>query len=568
MSDVVSDAMGDVVGDAVGSVDPKAGFVAFVGGGPGDPRLVSLRGAALLSAATLVAHGEELPHALLELVPSSTARLVVGDGRPLSEPRAIAAELASHARNGGRVVRLVAGDPLLFRGLDEEIELVAAAGARFEVVPGVPEGIALGAFAGIATTRGHDPSPSVAFARAIGEDEVHLHDWAKLASSTDLLVVSTDVRSLAELHHLVMSNGRGRKTPALVATNIGTPRQSVTCGALEEIVRLARPLGDGTRVLFAVGDPVSRSDARRWFDRRPLFGKRVLVTRAKEQAGATATRLAEAGAEAIVMPTIRIEPPSDPAPLAQAVAALGRSRAAAFVRPGPSAPAQVDSAQAVPAGSAYAWVAFTSANGVHATLREVARQGGDARYFGGCGIAAIGPGTARALEAYGLRADVVAKEFRGEGLAAELLGAIDASGVPREAVRVLIPRAKQAREVLPDTLREAGCSVDVVPAYETHGALPDAAEGLASALERREIDAIAFTSSSTVEHLVELLERVRPGRVAALLADVVLASIGPITSDTLVRRGLRADVTADVYTVEGLVRALEAHAARGERGGA
>ncbi len=246
----------------------------------------------------------------------------------------------------------------------------------------------------------------------------------------------------------------------------------------------------------------------------------MLVTRAREQAGGTADLLREMGAEPVVVPTIEIVPPADPAPMARAIEGLRRG--------------------------AYDWVAFTSVNGVEAALRAA---GGDAGAFAAVRTAAIGPATARVLEALGVRVDVTAREYRGEGLAEEMLAAITASGGSR---RVLLACAAKARDVLPEKLRAAGCAVDVVTAYETRPASAEVRDRLLTELQAGRIDAVLFTSSSTVDNLCDLLG----DRAAALLAGVRVASIGPITTDTARARGLRIDVSAQQYTIPGLVAAL------------
>jgi uroporphyrinogen III methyltransferase/synthase len=255
-----------------------------------------------------------------------------------------------------------------------------------------------------------------------------------------------------------------------------------------------------------------------------LSGKRVLVTRAREQASATADALRERGAEPVLFPTIEIHPPRDPAPLQAALRKL-------------------------PAG-VFDWVVFTSANGVEMTWSSLTATGGDARAFDRARIAAVGPSTAEALRAHGLQAEVIARELRGEGLADALLEAAARSG---PAPRALLPRAAKARDVLPDTLRAAGWEVDVVVAYENLPPAPEKKAQLLRELDARRIDAVVFTSSTTVENLCDLLGPSAPQR----LAGVRIASIGPLTSETARERGLRVDVTATQSTVRGLVQALE-----------
>jgi uroporphyrinogen III methyltransferase/synthase len=309
----------------------------------------------------------------------------------------------------------------------------------------------------------------------------------------------------------------------VLIADAGAPSQRLVATTAGEAAARAAKLGAGEDALIvAFGAP---DEALRWFERRPLFGKRVLVTRAREQAGSTAALLRDRGAEPLVVPTIEIRAPSDPGPLARALEDLRAGR--------------------------YAWVAFTSANGVERTWEALAAGGGDARAFGAARLGAIGPATARALEKRGLRPDVVAKEFRGEGLAEEMRRALGGA-----RARVLLARAARARDALPEALREAGCEVDVVAAYETHPPPPEAVDELRRELAGGRVDAVMFTSSSTVEHLCDLLG----AHAGALLARPLVACIGPVTAETARARGLRVHVTAPAaeYTVQGLVDALEA----------
>jgi uroporphyrinogen III methyltransferase/synthase len=391
-----------------------------------------------------------------------------------------AATLVELARAGQRVVRMVAGDPLESPAIVARAIAVATAGVAIEVVPGVGAGSAAAAFAG-------------ALGRAVRVPAAELP--AALAREASDAIVTLVLHAGSPLQRVVVA-------PAALAAEFDL---------------------EGADVIVAFGAP---NDALRWAERRPLFGKRILVTRAKEQAGGTAALLRDCGAEPVVVPTIELHPPSDAAPLARALDALR--------------------------AGAYRWVAFTSANGVEHTWEALAAAGGDARAFGPARIGAIGPATARALERRGLRPDVVATEFRGELLAEAMLSAIRSEG--QSAPRVLIARAAKARDVLPDALREAGCEVDVVAAYETRPPSPPAVEDLLRELEGGRLNAVTFTSSSTVENLCDLLG----ARASELLGRVRVASIGPITTATAAARGLRVDVTAGEYTVPGLVEALVA----------
>lgn len=450
------------------------GLVSFVGAGPGDPALRTERAARRIAEADVV--------------------IEAGTNADVEA-------LVAFAREGKRVARIVAGDPLESPAIVAQARAVVAAGVALEIVPGIGAQSAVAAFAGVL-----GPAARVA---------VH------------------------EVSRAVASEPAGAIVTLVVAA--GSPAQRVVTVSATAAEARARELGSGD-VIVAAGVP---DDALRWAERRPLFGKRVLVTRAREQAGSTAALLRDLGAEPVVVPTIEIHPPGDPAPLAAAVAALAaRGKGAAGV--GVSA-----DAHASPYASRYQWVAFTSANGVDFTWAALTAAGGDARAFGGIRLAAIGPATARALERRGLRADVVATEFRGEALAEAMLSSFD-GGAPR----VLVARAARARDVLPDTLRAAGCEVDVVAAYETRSPPPDSIARLARDLADGRIDIVTFTSSSTVENLCDLLGP----RAVELLARPRIASIGPITTATASGRGLRVDLTAREYTVPGLVEALlESH---------
>jgi len=494
------------------------GKVTFVGAGCGDPRLLTVRGAEVLASADFVLFDPDVH-------PDVLARLREGTPRhPVSQamtPERIGSMLAAEAKQGRHAVRLAWADPLLFGCGDVEGAAVARHGVPLEVVPGIGPLIAVGAFAGTPLTRSSDASPSVAIVSVTRGHET-LHDWQKLATATDTLAILCDAGSVAETARSLVFYGRTPNEHVTIVEGVSLPTQRVVEARLGQVPLL--PPWRSPRVVLVVGERTAPEAALRWLEKQPLFGKRVLVTRAREQASGAAALLRERGADPVVIPTIDIQAPSDPSAMIDAVAQL-RGR--------------------------YDWVLFTSANGAMRLWDEVKRQGKDARLFGGTNIAAIGPGTLAALDRIGLGADVVAKEHRGEALAAAVLEAMgDAAGK-----RVLVARAEVARDVVPDTLRAAGCEVDVVAVYKTRSPPRALLEGLSALLEAGDIDAVTFTSSSTVEHLCDALE----ARAATLLAKTCVASIGPITTATAEKRGLRVDVTAEEYTVPGLVAALEKH---------
>jgi uroporphyrinogen III methyltransferase/synthase len=295
------------------------------------------------------------------------------------------------------------------------------------------------------------------------------------------------------------------------------PEQRVVTAPLDRIAAQARAAGLTNPAVIVIGEIASLREKIRWFDARPLFGKRILVPRPKAQAVATARAIRERGAEPIVFPLIEIHGPPDPEALVTAARQV----------------------------SSYDWVVFTSANAVERFFAALAEAGRDLRTFGAARIAVIGTKTAAALEQLGLRPDLVAEEQVGEGIAAEL--------VARAPRRVLIPRARDAREVLPDTLRASGVEVDVVVAYETRAVSAERAEELAALLESRGVEIVLFTSSSTVSSMLGLLG----ARATELLSGVTVASIGPETTRALSEAGIRVDVSAERYSIDGLLDALE-----------
>ncbi len=509
----------------------QPGVVYLVGGGPGDPGLLTLRGAELIATADVVLHDELVHPALLDHARAGADVRWVGKRGGLPPEKqasqvAIDAEIVARAREGKSVVRLKGGDPFLFGRGSEEAETLAAAGVPFEVVPGVTSPVGAAAYAGISLTH-RDLASSVTFVSAAtraGND----FPFDELASVRGTLCVLMAMRRLREVcDRLVCDARRDPATPAVVIQWGTRAEQAVVEGRLDALADLAAARGLASPAVVIVGEVVTLRRTLRWFDTRPLFGKRVLVLRASGQAGSTQELLRRRGADPIALPALAFFPPPDPARVAEAVRALAEHDV----------------------------VAFTSENGVDWLFREMDAQGRDARAFGAARVAAIGPGTAAALAARGVRADIVPADFVGEGLADAILAddalrALVASG---RAPRVLVPRALVAREVLPERLRERGCAVDVVPVYETRAASADRRAELVARLEARAVDAVMLTSSSTAESLCELLG----DRATELLAPVLVASIGPITTKTAERRGVTVGVTAEEHTLAGLVAAME-----------
>lgn len=502
----------------------RPGWVYLVGAGPGDPGLLTLRAAELLAAADLILHDELIDRAVLEHARAGAEIESVGKrGADDSSKRAaqirINELMIDAARRSLAVVRLKGGDPFLFGRGAEEAAALRHAGVPFEVVPGISAPVGATGYAGIPLTH-RDHASGVAFvtARQRGGEPF---DFSEVKGFRGTLCVFMGARHLDRIARaLVDDAGRAPDTPCAVVSWISYPRQSTIIGSLSDIAALAG--GSEAPALLICGDVVRARDELRWFDTQPLFGKRVLVTRPAHQASATARTLRRRGADPVFFPTIAIVPPPDPHAVDRAVRAL----------------------------ASYDLVAFTSDNGVRWFFDAVERAGLDARAFASAKLAAIGSATAAGIVRRGLRPDIVAETFIAESLADAILGVLE------PGARVLLPRARVARELLPETLQSAGLHVDVVPVYETVTASVERAAELRDLLPS--IDVILLTSSSTVSELCRLIGEDAP----SLLRHVTLASIGPITTKTAEDLGLDVSVTAELSTVPGLIDALEAHFGR------
>ncbi len=500
------------------------GFVSLVGAGPGDPDLLTIGGAARLAEAEVVVYDRLANPALLSHARPGAELIYVGkttDRHTMTQDQ-INALLVELGLAGKRVVRLKGGDPFVFGRGGEEAEALIAAGVPFEVVPGVTSSIAAPAYAGIPLTH---RSLASSFAVITGHEDPSKDatsiDWARLANGADTLVFLMGTGRLAEIAEQLIAHGRDAATPAAVIEWGTLPRQRTATGTLATIAGAVRAAGIEPPAVTVVGEVARLRDELRWFDTRPLFGKRVLVTRTRRQASDLSRALAAQGAEPVELPVIEIVPSHDERELGYAIEVLK--------------------------SSGYQWVVFTSANAVELFLGHVRGAGLDARAFARARIAAIGPGTAEALAREGLRADLVPERFVAEGL----LDAF-ASRVMR-GQRVLLPRAEGAREVLVDGLLAMGASVRELTLYRA--AVPErpGAEALRR-LRAGEIDAVTFASSSSVRNLIAML-----GGDPAPLRTAVIAAIGPVTAAAVREAGLEVSVTAGRYTIDGLVEALVAH---------
>jgi len=497
----------------------RPGKVWLVGAGPGDPGLITVRGREAIARADVVLHDALAHPALLEHCKQGVVLRDVGKrpGVRTGSQAAIIAELVELARAGKDVVRLKGGDPLLFaRGAEEALALHDA-GIPFEIVPAVSSPIGGAAYAGIPLTH-RELSSSVTFITGSDREEVAWSPdaWRKLATATDTICVLMGMRHIDAITRAIVEGGRSPSTPAAVVHWGARPEQRVEVGTLGDIAAIARRAGLTNPSVIIVGEVVSLRERLRWYDTRPLFGKRVLVPRPAGQGEETAHALRERGAVPLLVPAIEIVGPADRAPLERVLSRV----------------------------SSYDWVLFTSQNGVAHFFRALREAGRDARAFGNARVGVVGERTAAALSGHGIQADLVADEQLGEGLARALL----ARGVP---ARVLLARARVAHDALPRVLREAGAEVDDVTVYETRPAADAAA--LAAPLLDDRVDVVLLTSGSMARALSSALGAQGLGA----LARVTVASIGPQTTEVARELGVRVDVQAEEHSLEGLLDALE-----------
>lgn len=504
---------------------PPPGHVALVGAGPGDPGLITVKGRRLLRAAQVVVYDHLADPALLREAPPDAERIYVGKtaGQHAMTQDQINALLVARGRAGQRVVRLKGGDPFVFGRGGEEAEALVAAGIPWEVVPGITSAIAVPAYAGIPVThRDHTATFAVITGHEDPTKEESNVDWARLATGAGTLILLMGVGQLDAIAARLIEHGRARATPVAVVRWGTTPRQETITGTLEDIAARVRAAGLKPPAVTIVGEVAALRDRLRWFDTRPLWGRRIVITRAAEQAPDLVERLEAAGASVTVLSAIRIAPPDDYAPLDAALAAL----------------------------DTYDWVLFTSVNGVRAFWERLRASRRDWRALRRARAGAIGPATAEALEARSLHPDFVPAEYVAEAL---LEGIGNVAGQ-----RILLPRTDIARETLAGELRLRGAEVHEVTAYRTLIAPPDP-ETLRRALVEERPDAITFTSSSTVRGFVESVRASDLGDPTALLAGVAIACIGPITAATAREHSLVPALTAEAYTMEGLTTALIAY---------
>lgn len=495
----------------------KPGKVYLVGAGPGDPKLITVRGIELIASADVIVNDRLANSRLLDHARSDAEIIYVGKtpGKHHATQDEIISIIIGRARQGKSVVRLKGGDPFVFGRGGEEAAALAEAGIEFEVVPGITSAIAAAGYAGIPVThRGCATSFCVITGHeAPGKPESDIK-WDRLADGPDTLVFLMGVENLPMIVEQLIQHGRAADTPAAVVQWGTLPRQKTITGTLENIAAKCGEASISAPAVTIVGEVVRLRESISWFEKRPLFGKRVIVTRSARQASAMSSRLEELGAEVLEFPVIKFLPPRDMNPLDEAIGCL----------------------------SSFDWVIFTSANGVEWFMKRLFELGRDVRSMAGPRIAAIGPGTAAAVAKLGIRVDFVPSEFIAESV-------VDEFPEAPNGLQILIPRAHEAREELPAGLRAKGANVNVVAAYET---APDdgCANELRAAIANERVDVVTFTSASTVHSFAALLAGIQ------IPNDVLIACIGPITAEAAREHGMSPAIIANEYSIKGLVDAI------------
>lgn len=499
------------------------GKVYLIGAGPGDYQLLSLKAQRCLMTADVIVYDRLADHRILANASKNAELIYVGkaSSNHIMRQEDISQLLVDLAKQGKTVARLKGGDPFVFGRGGEEALLLKENNLPFEIVPGITSAISVPAYAGIPVThRGIAASFSVITGHEDPTKENSDIHWESLATATDTLVFLMGVANIPKITENLMANGRSGDTPVAIIRWGTKPQQQVWTTTLADAPDMAKREGIKPPSIFLVGEVVKLREQLSWFDNvdtKPMFGTKVLVTRSRAQASRLSMSLEELGADVWEVPAIEIQDPAD-----------------GF--------AEVD--KAIENISEYKWIIFTSVNGVDNFFERLSEARLDGRALANAKVCAIGSATADELEAWGIIADLVPEKFVAESVIEVMTGKVQSGD------KILIPRAKEAREVLPEKLREMGAIVDVITAYETVKAKVDP-EPLKQALSAGDIDIVTFTSSSTVKNLLEIIGD------AKLLKKVKLAAIGPVTADTIRSFGLEPAVVADEYTIPGLVKAIQ-----------
>jgi uroporphyrinogen III methyltransferase/synthase len=493
--------------------------VFLVGAGPGDEGLITVRGLELVRAADVLVYDQLGTACFVSEAKPGCELYDVGKfagNHQVTQDRIneILVEKALEKGEDAVIVRLKGGDPFVFgRGGEEALYLIEH-GVPFEVVPGVTSAVSAAAYAGIPITqRGYTTSLAISTGHEAIKDESQIN-WAALGG-IGTLVFLMGVKNLFQICNQLMANGKGKDTPAAMVENATMPEQRTVTGTLETLPRLAEEFGIVTPAVLIVGEVVNLRQSLRWFENRPLYGKTLVVTRARTQASTLAKKLRLLGAKVYECPTIAINQHKNSKAVASFLERQGQ----------------------------YDHVIFTSANGVEGFFEQLLEAGLDSRVFYGKKVVCIGPGTAKALKAVGIVADFIPKRFVAEGITPYFEG--------KPACKIAILRAETARNYLEETLKKQGHQVDIVPIYTTTLERPEISQEVLEKLKTGSIDWVTFTSASTVLGFKELIESEITER-----SLVPAAVIGPITEKACQEHGFNILAQAEVYTIDGLIEAI------------
>ena len=499
----------------------KPGTVYIIGAGPGDPGLITVKGLECVRRADVVVYDYLVGEEILRRAGKGARLIYVGKigGQHHISQEELSPILAEEALKGNTVARLKGGDPFIFGRGGEEAEFLKEAGVPFEIVPGVTSAIAVPAYAGIPLTHRAYTS-TVAFVTGHEDptkDESRI-DWERIAS-IETLVFLMGVRNLPRITDALMKNGRDSATPVALIRWGTTPDQETLTGTLDTIADLAEERGFSPPAVCVVGEVVGLRERLEWFEKKPLFGKGIVITRPEEQAEELSALLREKGARVISFPTIEIAPPDDYGDLDRAIENIEQ----------------------------YQWIVFTSANGVRSFFDRFNGARGDIRDLKGIRICTIGPATRTCVEGYHIPVDLVPDEYLSEGVV-EAFRSRDITGQ-----KILLPRAEIAGDVIPEGLSEMGARVNVVTAYRTLSPGGDGKD-IRKLMEGRSIDVLTFTSPSTVGNFMDII-----GGGAVIPDHIRIACIGPVTQRACEEAGLRVDIMQGPYSIPGLVEAIEMH---------
>ncbi len=498
----------------------KTGKVFLVGAGPGDPKLITIKGMEAIKEADLIVYDYLANKSLLSHGKDGAEIIYVGKmgGRHTLSQEQINELIVKRAKEGKIVARLKGGDPFIFGRGGEEAEELAEAGIPFEIIPGVTAAIACPAYAGIPLTH-RDYTSTVAF--ITGHEDPTKEDssiaWEKISTGAGTLVFLMGMSNLPEIVKNLKRCGRDPMTPVALIRWGTRPDQKTVIGTLGDIIDKAKKHALAPPVIIVVGEVVNLRKRLNWFEGKPLFGRKIIVTRAREQASDFAELLYLYGAEPIEFPTIQVIPPDSWDEMDRAIDEI----------------------------RGFEWIIFTSVNGVRFFFERLNRKG-DLRLLHGIKICAIGPQTASEIKGHGLTPDLIPKEYRAEAIIEEM---------GREGIagkRMLLPRAEIAREILPQELSRMGAKLKVVTAYKTIKPEEDL-ERVRGLLKNKEISAITFTSSSTVRNFLEMFNK---EEVMGLIDGTAVACIGPITAKTAEDLGIRTNIMPSKYTMPDLTEAI------------